>query len=280
LTTHKDDERVNGSRLRELREAKGFTPEYLARLCSLSLHQVHELENGGSQRFYSSQIKINAARKAAQVLSVDVSELLFEPLAAAQELLAQVPARPLQTEPAKLSHAEPPSASWAAYLIVLTVLFGAGMWWFQEPRAFSLPFYKTGSQQDSPAGAEMQTALSFEAQSVGVSVPQALAKEPEVQACNFEEEMLVLEAKAPNKPANKVSLMMHRQGELCIQDSTGKVWREDLNPWLGRNFKGTAPWRITSPVLFYGDVYFQGEKIQIPSQKVRSITLNAKLSSP
>ncbi|WP_350296539.1 helix-turn-helix domain-containing protein [Limnohabitans sp. Rim8] len=280
MTTHKDDERVNGSRLRELREAKGFTPEYLARLCSLSLHQVHELENGGSQRFYSSQIKINAARKAAQVLSVDVSELLFEPLAAAQELLAQVPARQLQTEPAKLSHAEPPSASWAAYLIVLTVLLGAGMWWFQEPRAFSLPSYKTGSQQDSPAGAEMQTALSFEAQSVGVSVPQALAKEPEVQACNFEEEMLVLEAKAPNKPANKVSLMMHRQGELCIQDGTGKVWREDLNPWLGRNFKGTAPWRITSPVLFYGDVYFQGEKIQIPSQKVRSITLNAKLSSP
>ncbi len=280
MTTHKDDERVNGSRLRELREAKGFTPEYLARLCSLSLHQVHELENGGSQRFYSSQIKINAARKAAQVLSVDVSELLFEPLAAAQELLAQVPARQLQTEPAKLSHAEPPSASWAAYLIVLTVLLGAGMWWFQEPRAFSLPSYKTGSQQDSPAGAEMQTALSLEAQSVGVSVPQALAKEPEVQACNFEEEMLVLETKAPNKPANKVSLMMHRKGELCIQDGTGKVWREDLNPWLGRNFKGTAPWRITSPVLFYGDVYFQGEKIQIPSQKVRSITLNAKLSSP
>ena len=92
--------------------------------------------------------------------------------------------------------------------------------------------------------------------------------------------MLVLEAQAPNKPADKVSLMMHRQGELCVQDSTGKVWREDLKPWLGRNFIGTAPWRLTSPVLFYGDVYFQGEKMQIPSQKVHSITLNAKPSRP
>jgi len=280
VTTHTDDERVNGDRLRELREAKGFTPEHLARLCSLSLHQVLELENGGSQRFYSIQIKINAARKAAQVLSVDVSELLFEPHAVAPELQAHVPVPQLQAEPVKLNHADPQSASWAGYLIVLTVLLGAGLWWFQQPRAFSLPSFKDLSKQDFPVGAEMQTALSFEPQIVGVSVPEALAKEPKVQACNFEEEMLVLEAKAPNKPADKVSLMMHRQGELCVQDSTGKVWREDLNPWLGRNFVGTAPWRLTSPVLFYGDVYFQGEKIQIPSQKVHSITLNAKPTRP
>jgi len=278
VTNHTDGDRVNGRRLRELRESKGLAPDHLARMCSLSVNQILELENGGVERFYSTQIKINAARKAAQVLSVDVSEILFEPIPVAPELVAHQPAPQLRAEPAKMSHSEPQSASWAGYLIVLSALLGAGLWWFQQPRAVSFPFFKSSPLQDSSISTEMQSPLTVETQGGGVS--EALAKEPDVMACNFEEEMLVLEAKAQDKPANKVSLMMHRQGELCVQDGTGKVWREDLKPWLGRNFLGSAPWRITSPVLFYGDVYFQGEKIQISSQKVHSITLNAKLSRP
>ena len=287
MTTHTDDERVNGVRLRKLREAKSLTTEQLARLCSLSVHQVLELENGGTQSFYSTPIKINAARKVAQVVSVDASELLFEPLPVAQELLAPDPATPLHAESGKLRRAEPQSASWAGYLIVLTVLLGAGIWWFQQSRVVSLPSFEPASNTASPvdragslSSTQVQTTPSVDTQGGGVAAAEKIAQESDVKPCNVEEEMHVLEAQAPNKPADKVSLMMHRQGELCVQDSTGKVWREDLKPWLGRNFIGTAPWRITSPVLFYGDVYFQGEKMQIPSQKVHSITLNAKPSRP
>jgi cytoskeleton protein RodZ len=287
VTTHTDDERVNGARLRKLREAKGLSSDQLARLCSLSVHQVLELENGGTQSFYSTPIKINAARKVAQVLSVDASEFLFEPIPVVQDMLAPEPAPPLQAESGKLRHAEHQSASWAGYLIVLTVLLGAGIWWFQQSRVVSFPSFEPASNTASPvdgagslSGTQVQTTPSVDTQGGGVAEAETIAKESGVKPCNVEEEMLVLEAQAPNKPADKVSLMMHRQGELCVQDSTGKVWREDLKPWLGRNFIGTAPWRLTSPVLFYGDVYFQGEKMQIPSQKVHSITLNAKPSRP
>ena len=287
MTTHTDDERVNGVRLRKLREAKGLDYHQLARLSSLSVHQVLELENGGTQSFYSTPIKINAARKVAQVLSVDASELLFEPLPVAQQLLAPEPAPPLQAETGKLGRAEPPSASWAGYLIVLTVLLGAGIWWFQQSRLVSFPSFEPASNTASPvdgaaslSGTQVQTTPSVDTQGGGDAAAETIAQESDIKPCNVEEEMLVLEAQAPNKPADKVSLMMHRQGELCVQDSTGKVWREDLKPWLGRNFIGVAPWRLTSPVLFYGDVYFQGEKMQIPSQKVHSITLNAKPSRP
>ncbi len=285
MTTHTDDERVNGSRLRELREAKGLSSEQLARLCSLSVQQVLELENGGNQRFYSINIKINAARKVAQVLGVHESELLFEPIPVAEESLAETPSLQLQAEPVKMNHVEPPS-SWAGYVIVFTVFLGAGAWWFQKdlPVSFpSLPVAERPSSlesEGSPVGVGAQIVPAAVDTQASISVPEVVAKEPDLQACNFDGEILILEAQVPNKPADKVSLMMHRQGELCVQDSTGKVWREDLKPWLGRNFLGTPPWRLTSPVLFYGDVYFQGEKMQIPSQKVHSITLNAKQSNP
>jgi hypothetical protein len=95
-------------------------------------------------------------------------------------------------------------------------------------------------------------------------------------ACSFDGDMAVLQANEPSKPSDKISLMLRKQAELCVQDATGKVWREDLKPWLGRNYIGTAPWTLQSTALFGADVYFQGEKMVVPSDKVHAITLNGK----
>lgn len=293
MTTHTEFERVNGRRMRELREAKRLTPEALARLSSLSLHQVLELENGGSQRFYSAKIKINAARKVAQVLAVDDAELLFEQPVVAQPLPPESTS-PVQGDSLKSSPTVAPQSSWASYLIVLTVLLGSGFWWFQKSQKISIPLFKSTAQQVSqdeamaaspgaglPAAPFATTSASPSAVSpAAVSVPETLAKVPDVQACNFEGDSLVLQAQAPNKAPDKVSLMLRKQTDLCVQDSTGKVWREDLKPWLGRNFQGTAPWRLASSTLLEADVFFQGEKMPIPYGKVYSVTLNAQPYTP
>lgn len=289
MTTYTDNERVNGRRMRELREAKGLRPEDLARLSSLSLQQVLELENGGSQRFYSAKIKINAARKVAQVLAVDDSELLFEPPVAAEPLPPESTS-PVQPDALKLSQTVESSSSWAGYLIVLTVLLGAGFWWFQQSQIVSIPLFKSTAQpappeevMASPTGAGLPAASSAATSAFSpavVSVPETLAKVPDVQACNFEGESLVVQAQAPSKAPDKVSLMLRKQTDLCVQDSTGKVWREDLKPWLGRNFQGTAPWRLVSSTPLDADVFFQGEKMPIPYGKVYSVTLNAQPFTP
>jgi LPXTG-motif cell wall-anchored protein len=281
VTTHTENERVNGRRIRELREAKRLTPEALARLSSLSLHQVLELENGGSQRFYSAKIKINAARKVAQILAVDDSELLFELPVAAEPLQPETPSQ-VQNDALRLGQTGESQSSWAGYLIVLTVLLGLGFWWFQQSQKVSIPFFKStaqpASQEESmasPLGAGMPAASSANAPAVA-AVPETLAKTLDVQACNFEGEALVVQAQVPSKASDKVSLMLRKQTDLCVHDSTGKVWREDLKPWLGRNFQGTAPWQLGSSTPLEVDVYFQGEKMPIPYGKVYLVTLNAQ----
>jgi len=269
--------------MRELREAKALRPEELARLSSLSIHQVLELENGGAQRFYSVKIKINAARKVAQILGVDDSELLFDPPV---EPEPPPPETTLPVDTLKLSQTVKPESSWAGYLMVLTVLLGAGFWWFQQSQKVSLPLFNSTAQ---PASPEVAVASSLVAgppaapsasAPVVVSVPETLAKVSDVQACNFEGESLMVQAQAPSKAPDKVSLMLRKQTDLCVQDSTGKVWREDLKPWLGRNFQGTAPWRLASSTLLEVDVFFQGEKMPIPYGNVYSVTLNAQPFTP
>lgn len=96
------------------------------------------------------------------------------------------------------------------------------------------------------------------------------------KSCPFDENVAVLEAANPTKSAEKVSLMLYKAGMLCVQDATGKVWQEDLKPWLGRTYFGKAPWKIHSPVLPQADVYFQGEKIRLASTTSRTIALNGK----
>lgn len=271
-----DDERVNGVRLRELREAAGWSADELARMASLSAAQVLELENGGSRYFYTAKIKINAASKVAQILGVPATELVRDPPPdiepAAPESVSS-----LQAPAAKMFQPPHSSTSWIGYALLLLIAAGSAVWWWGQTSAPK----NTGSVvvpvvEVPPAAPshppEVDTAVPAPATMVSSVTDSAPADAP----CTFEGDMLVLQPDVPSKPSDKISLMLRKQGELCVQDATGKVWREELKPWLGRNYMGTAPWKLQSTALFGADLYFQGEKMIVPSDKVQAITLNAK----
>jgi transcriptional regulator with XRE-family HTH domain len=73
-----EEDRVNGLRIRQLRESKNWLLSDLAKKANLSVAQIMELENGGSRRFYSVKIKQTAARKLARVFEVADAELFCE----------------------------------------------------------------------------------------------------------------------------------------------------------------------------------------------------------
>jgi transcriptional regulator with XRE-family HTH domain len=66
---------VNGSILRQSRDALGWSQGELASRACLSVKQVKQLEEGGSSSFYSEGVKLTAARKVAQMLGVSEDEL-------------------------------------------------------------------------------------------------------------------------------------------------------------------------------------------------------------
>lgn len=72
---------VNGSALKAAREARKYDRTELANLCCLSAKMVLELEEGGMTSFYSYPLKINAAKRVGNLLSLSESDYLRYPLA-------------------------------------------------------------------------------------------------------------------------------------------------------------------------------------------------------
>ena len=58
----------------EARENVGLSAKELANLACISTRQVQQIENGGTDSFYSSKIKVNAAKKVAVILNLNESE--------------------------------------------------------------------------------------------------------------------------------------------------------------------------------------------------------------
>jgi transcriptional regulator with XRE-family HTH domain len=72
------DSFTNGSLLRMRREARGWTLSDMAHRSCLSLKQVQQIEEGGSESFYSEAVKLTAAKKVASLLGLPESQALSE----------------------------------------------------------------------------------------------------------------------------------------------------------------------------------------------------------
>jgi len=73
------DVSINGSLLRIQREARGWTLGDMAMRSCLSLKQVRQLEEGGSESFYSESVKLTAAKKVASLLGLPATQALIQP---------------------------------------------------------------------------------------------------------------------------------------------------------------------------------------------------------
>ena len=73
---------ILGPALKAAREARRYERSELASLCCLSAKMILELEEGGMSSFYSYPLKINAAKRVGNLLSLSESDYLNYPPAA------------------------------------------------------------------------------------------------------------------------------------------------------------------------------------------------------
>jgi transcriptional regulator with XRE-family HTH domain len=111
---------INGELLRLRREARGWVLNDMATRACMSVKQIRQIEEGGMSSFYSTAVKVTAAKKVGALLGLSAEEVFaqtVEPVVASEDnamdaLLAEtvdVPeslvdhphAEPLMAEPAK-----------------------------------------------------------------------------------------------------------------------------------------------------------------------------------
>lgn len=71
-----EDLPLDGTRLKQERIERGISVNDAARMATLSREQIEQIEGGGLRAFYGARHKRLAARKYADVLGIDLSELL------------------------------------------------------------------------------------------------------------------------------------------------------------------------------------------------------------
>ncbi len=283
----------SGERLRELREAKGYDVQTLAKRLALSPAQLRQLEGNQTSLFYNEAIRLAAARR--------VSEFLGETLvidAAAAMLAASASPQICLAEPRmKIDPATHGLSGWTAalWLVVLSfaVLLGlqgykhawttfkADLAVVQIPSSASLsPVSPTSASVVAPSpsalpeiahAAAMKDAVretiaaNLPAKTTELAVPQPILATTRQAAadsgCNASggPESSFTPSKAA-KDAAQVFVQGAPGQVVCVKDSRGQVWRHEFAETSGRSFFGAAPWVVESAELAELQVYFQGAR--------------------
>ena len=70
---------IDGRLLRLHRETRGWTMTDMAMRSCLSIKQIRQLEEGGTDSFYSDSVKLTAAKKVGAVLGLSAAQVLGQP---------------------------------------------------------------------------------------------------------------------------------------------------------------------------------------------------------
>jgi transcriptional regulator with XRE-family HTH domain len=73
------DASIDGRLLRLHRETRGWTMTDMAMRSCLSIKQIRQLEEGGTDSFYSDSVKLTAAKKVGAVLGLSAAQVLGQP---------------------------------------------------------------------------------------------------------------------------------------------------------------------------------------------------------
>ena len=103
---------IDGRLLRLHRETRGWTMTDMAMRSCLSIKQIRQLEEGGTDSFYSDSVKLTAAKKVGAVLGLSAAQVLGQP----NQPLPVSAEAPLQSSP-PVDQSHSPAASTQAQAV-------------------------------------------------------------------------------------------------------------------------------------------------------------------
>ena len=276
--------------LLQARHSAGLESGALAIRNSLSLKQMHELENEGCSAFYSESIKYATGVKVLKKLEVSFEHLEaaidpFSPLEDdAGKVLPTQDSR-IQDGPELLNITFVDSKKHSLgrrMILVMTVVLIAGLGYgmlatehtqphqqvtkavetsMVEPRpvaeASALPFASAASQPTpSMALNPLATAPLTENKLLSTS---------KNDMCQFAGRGVEVVSSNPTKPSDYVYLTAVQNTQICIKDATGKATFYVLIANQSQNLRGIPPFYVAMTKPGHVKIYYQGQRVYTKS---------------
>jgi len=132
-----------------------------------------------------------------------------------------------------------------------------------------------------PAALAKNTAIASLNGSVAPINEQSLASKSEKNDCNsINSEALSAKPYSVSKPGNYIYMLATKTVQLCVDDGLKNRTVVNLEPGVGRSVHGSAPWTVSSHSLSTVQIYFQGSKVNLPSDTANRIYLKEQIQSP
>jgi hypothetical protein len=263
----------DAEQLKELREAAQTDISILARMYSLSITQIKQLEDGGESSFYSPAIKYATGRKLLMHFGVDITEIKEKGVKKQEFASLNNPKNIFIQNEIKESYK---FFRWELLtkilLILLCVLFLVNS--FSSLKNIASQIFFADNQLLSPV--VKKNAIEISSQftppskfSDVKSLPSAYKK----FECDWEGLTVPINTIQPIKPGNYVHLVAKENADICVSDYTGETSIFQMKNTQTLTVKGIQPFQIYGTNLNAFKIYYQGKLLKLPQGDISRITL-------
>jgi hypothetical protein len=107
-----------------------------------------------------------------------------------------------------------------------------------------------------------------------------VSKSDKNDCTSINSEALSAKSYSATKPGNYIYVVATKPVQLCVDDGLKKRTVVNLEPGIGRSIHGAAPWTVSSNSLSTVQIYFQGSKVNLPSETANRIYLKEQSQTP
>ena len=270
----------DGALLKKLREESGVDITTLARIHSLSVAQVKQLEDGGESSFYTSAIKLATGRKLLMHFGADI-----EPLKQASEqiqvledgIVLEVP-EPKSNTPEITPTDLEKTKRYLRFLLLGATLICLGY-------AFSNIYFSQIKKEPKIEVSITQSILTPSSVTVPIeskliAANAAVVSNDSIKAvnessaeCKYTETSISIAAYQPTKSGDYVHAVANVDGAICVRDATGNLQVLRLKNSQSQTVRGRPPFEIFSHNLSQFKLFYQGNLLKLPSNDIKNITL-------
>ena len=249
----------DGALLKKLREESGVDITTLARIHSLSVAQVKQLEDGGDSSFYTSAIKLATGRKLLMHFGADI-----EPLKQASEqiqvlengIVLEVP-EPKSNTPEITPTDLQKTKRYLRFLLLGVTLICLGY-------AFSNIYFSQIKKEPKIEVSITQSILTPSSVTVPIeskliAANAAVVSNDSIKAvnessaeCKYTETSISIAAYQPTKSGDYVHAVANVDGAICVRDATGNLQVLRLKNSQSQTVRGRPPFEIFSHNLKIG----------------------------
>lgn len=256
---------AHGAMLQRAREQRGMSIRDMARRVTLSYEQIEQIENGGTDAFYSPGHKWLATRKYALALGIaleDEPALAREarPEAAAGGELWDFDSADLPVDHGPRTGMVVPGVALLIAVVVLAVSYSMLK---QLESVLPLP---ASAQMPVPPVPHADAATAPDSSSAATASAPDVAAPP--AECALEPEAAAARRWAPaqaRRNDTRLLLTSAAEAEVCVIDADQSPIRLKLRPGITTIVEGKPPYLLHSPQLPQFRIIFQGLKVKVPA---------------